>query len=292
MSQDMSSQWTGEFLLRYPLSQTLCPMHHAELFKAKMDLISLISRIGAKLFGGTNGGTGDEDNTDLSEYLTLLKNWYSTLPASLAPSAIIFPSQLKLHLLYHNVVINLCELLVASAKESEASRTSEEILAQLSHSRICFETIMRLYYLRHGFASADTYIAHDLAVLAFMALGKLKDGGGAPKEDSRSTLLLAAKGLGDQGRNYYFPFTLFHVINGEMSEEDTALLYQFMTSWKDDGVSKQVRAKHVQAQYPCDIVKITNYPDSKRLGNLIKQYADLAISEAQSPTNSEATNSP
>lgn len=176
--------------------------------------------------------------------------------------------------------------------ESEADQASEEILAQLSHSRICFETVMRLYYLRHGFSSADCYMAHDLAVLGFMALGKLKDAGGIQNEDLRSTLLLAAKGLGDQGRNYYLPFTLFHVINGQMSEEDTALLHQFMTSWKEDGNLKQVRARHVQAQYPCDIVKITNYPDSKRLGNLIKQYADLAISEAQSPSASEATNSP
>ncbi|SCO92559.1 uncharacterized protein FRV6_16687 [Fusarium oxysporum] len=289
---DVASQWAGEFLLRYPLSQTLYPMHHAELFKSKMDLIRVISRIGANLFHSTDSATGDEDNTDLNEYLTALKNWYSTLPASLTPSAIIFPCQLKLHLLYHNVVINLCELLVPSAKESEAGQTSEEILAQLSHSRICFETIMRLYYLRHGFASADTYIAHDLAVLGFMALGKLKDAGGIQNEDLRSTLLLAAKGLGDQGRNYYLPFTLFHVIHGEMSEEDTALLHQFITSWKEDVISKQVRAKHVQAQYPCDIVKITNYPDSKRLGNLIKQYADLAISEGQSPMASEATDSP
>ncbi|KAF4340441.1 nitrate assimilation regulatory nirA [Fusarium beomiforme] len=289
---DSASRWAGEFLLRYPLSQTLYSMHHAELFKSKMDLIRVINRIGVKLFHSTDSASGEEDNTELNEYLIALKNWYLTLPASLAPSAIIFPCQLKLHLLYHNVVINLCELLVPSGKESEADQTSEETLAQLSHSRICFETIMRLYYLRHGFESADAYMAHDLAVLGFMALGKLKDGGRVQNEDLRSTLLLAAKGLGDQGRNYYFPFTLFHVIQGEMSEEDKALLHQFMTSLKEDVISRQVRAKHVQAQYPCDIIKITDYPESKRLGNLIKQYVNLAISEAQSPMTSEATNSP
>lgn len=95
-SQDVSSKWAGEFLLRYPLSQTLCSMHHAEFFKAKMDLIRVISGIGAKVFRSTDSAIGDEDSTDLKEYLTALKDWYSTLPASLTPSAIIFPCQLKL----------------------------------------------------------------------------------------------------------------------------------------------------------------------------------------------------
>lgn len=71
-------------------------MHHAEFFKAKMDLIRVISGIGAKVFRSTDSAIGDEDSTDLKEYLTALKDWYSTLPASLTPSAIIFPCQLKL----------------------------------------------------------------------------------------------------------------------------------------------------------------------------------------------------
>jgi hypothetical protein len=71
---DVAPQWAGEFLLRYPLSQTLYPMHHTELFKSKIDLIRVINRIRVKLFYSTDSAINKEHNTDLNEYLIALKN--------------------------------------------------------------------------------------------------------------------------------------------------------------------------------------------------------------------------
>lgn len=47
----------------------------------------------------------------------------------------------------------------------------------MAHSKMCIETILRLYYLRHGFRTSSAFLAHSLTVLAFMAHAQLKAGG-------------------------------------------------------------------------------------------------------------------
>lgn len=158
----------------------------------------------------------------------------------------------------------------------------------LVHSRACFEAIIRLYYLRHGYEYSDTYMTHDLTVLAFMALARAGTtlSTETDVEETRSTLILAAKGLNEQGRNYYMPFTLFHILLEQMSARDLDVLYTLTNIRKESvGVSKE-RAKHVQAQYPVNVVNMISHPEKERISDLIKHYAGLAI-EAQSPGGSE-----
>lgn len=60
------------------------------------------------------------------------------------------------------------------------------------------QTLMRLYYLRHGFETMDTYILSPLAKLAFMALQTIAENSYPHSlTDTRSTLFLATKGLRD-----------------------------------------------------------------------------------------------
>lgn len=162
----------------------------------------------------------------------------------------------------------------------------------LTYSRACFETILRLYYLRHGFEYSDTYITHHLAVLAFMTLDQLKlsnplstdTASQAPGlDDGRSTLILTVKGLNDQGRNYYTPFALYHVVRSQMNSADVDSLYKWMSVHHDDNTASQLRMNHVQAQYPINIANMTEHPEKQRLGDLIQKYADLAL-EAHSPS--------
>ena len=169
---------------------------------------------------------------------------------------------------------------------------------------------MRLYYLRHGFEYSDTYLTHHLAILAFMTSGQMKridgtsgadlngsastpapasglpngfdednDNGHDHEDDIRSTMILAAKGLSDQGRNYYTPLALSQVLRREMSEADADALYKWINVRRDDDTdaTSHGRAKHVQAQYPVGLVNLADDPEKQRLGNIIKKYADLAM---------------
>jgi hypothetical protein len=188
---------------------------------------------------------------------------------------------------------------------------------------------MRLYYLRHGYEYSDTYMTHDLSVLAHIAFDQLLEPtssatpattasntsasttsipteiststaitpptsatSAAPStpstssplppakataSEARSTLILAAKGLNDQARNYYMPFVLFHILLNKMSASDRDILCALANVRKESTAMSKERARHVQAQYPVGLVNLMNHPEKELMGNLIKQYTGLEI---------------
>jgi hypothetical protein len=143
----------------------------------------------------------------------------------------------------------------------------------LAESKRSFETIFRLYYLRHGFQNSDVYMAHGLNVLANMALARTKSAAKPSKQeldDARSTVLLAAKGLNEQGKNYYLTYILFRVFVQEMDSADVGIMKTFLSIRRGDREADQLRSKHVHAQYPVNIERLGDDPDSQRLCNLVK----------------------
>lgn len=194
-------------------------------------------------------------------------------------------------MIYHNVVINLCAASIARPK-STTSHPRIDLQKTSEHSAICFETLLRLYYLRHSFQSADAYLIQPMLETGFAAIRRLKAMKLTPAEidAARGALTLAAKGLIDQGKIYQIHHTVFHVLAGEMSEEDSSLTHRLLDIRNEDNSSSQMRAKHVQAQYVCNIVDITEDPEQQRLGNLIAKYDKLAVKEASpSPSSGSST---
>jgi len=168
---------------------------------------------------------------------------------------------------------------------------------------------VRLYYLGHGFETADTFLTHHLTVLAFASLGKLKAAsptatasapegaehvadipGGLSVDDIGSTPPLAAEGLNDQRRSYYLSYALFHVIRAQMDQRDIDVLYQFINTRLEASDVGQLRIRHVRARYPVDIVRMIDNFESKRLENIINEFAGWEISMGMIPSG-EATGS-
>ncbi|KAJ4865698.1 fungal zn(2)-Cys(6) binuclear cluster domain-containing protein [Trichoderma breve] len=295
---DKDPEWYGEIWVKYPLNQTPIQMNFPHFFKAKCELGVIVTQIAVDLFDAEERDGTRDPRESVAGYLEALESWSSSLPISLNPTEIVFPFHLKLHLTYHNIVINLCEVTTPDGDAKIPAQADGGVRWKLHLSRISFETIVRLYYLRHGFENADAYMAHCLTVLAFMGVAQLAASttpslpAPTSPEEARSTLILAAKGLGEQGQNYYLPFTLFHIVQGQMGSDDLNALQSLTTACNEDVGTPQIRARHVQAQYPVNIVNMTDYPQNQRLGSLIKEYSELAIVEAASPSTSDLSNTP
>jgi hypothetical protein len=81
-----------------------------------------------------------------------------------------------------------------------------EVQQTIVSSRIAFETIMRIYYMRHSFESCDPALTYFLPFMFNMALKYLSNELDTPltvldTEKVRcSTLVLSAKGLQSHGR--------------------------------------------------------------------------------------------
>ena len=184
-------------------------------------------------------------------------------------------------MIYHNVIVNLCTALLGQPDLPHDSLPFSP-RQSLDHSRICLETLVRLYYLRHSFQSADAYMVQPLMELGVAALRRLKSDATSPAEleDARGALVLAAQGLLDQSKIYEIGHTIFQLLNGDMRPEDASLAHRLLDIRKETLASRSARTRHGQAQYVCNVVDITKDPEQQRLNNLIARYEELAVEEA------------
>lgn len=198
-------------------------------------------------------------------------------------------------LLYHIVAMNVSETLV-HAKDSKISTQPRGHIQLISdQSRRYFETIMRLYYLRHGFAVPDGHMSHALVLLSYQGLtmrqtvsppGSSPTSVNMPLEEARSTLVLGTKGLDEQGANYYLPLAVLRVIQNEMWPEDRNLLQQYIKQREEDEETRQQRETYMRSQYPVGLNTLTRRSDGRRLDRLQKGFVTLAKEKAQTPASS------
>ncbi|KAM3494163.1 hypothetical protein MY3957_002615 [Beauveria namnaoensis] len=292
------ASWYGEIMLLYPPNNQFCPMHFRHLQRARSELSLILLEITTTLWGDSIELRDQYLYNFIDEKSKQLDEWAKSLPAALAPVEIVYPSHFKLHLLFFNVIMNLQGLVEAKVDETPTSQVYVNRSRRVAnHARLCFETLMRLYYLRHGYEMSDTYITHALATLGFATLNQLMqpsaDGMVATErtDEIRSTVFLMAKGLADQGRNYFIPYTIFELIKHSLTADDTRTLQRFLSPPISFGetASGRLRADHIQAQYPVNIVDMTRHPEQKRLGNMIRDFSALAV-ELQSPQAAEGAN--
>lgn len=192
-------------------------------------------------------------------------------------------------LCYHNILLTVSRLLIQEAEIAPYLEVPSGLEAEITHSKICFETIMRLYYLRHGYEGGDMILLHFLAVTSFMALSKeLVTSSGSPSNSTSSpdapssTLILTAKGLYDQGHNYFISAMILHVLRKQMASRDADVLGRFCTDPSEDPELIKRRGMHIKTQYPLNIVKITNDPQSQRLEEILRQSHTQAMGQAAS----------
>ncbi|KAJ6782478.1 hypothetical protein PWT90_07884 [Aphanocladium album] len=176
---DADPAWYGEFLLQYPSNPAILPMNYPRWTKLKYDIWSILRPVADELFN-------KEERSD---------------PASRQQ---IFIQAFEKFMVSQHYAGHLS---APDSGDSAApvSNLRDTVEAQMLRSKISHETIIRLYYLRNGFDGANMLFLHCLAVLSFATLAERQSSENATdltsQEDTRSTLILAAKGLYDQGKN-------------------------------------------------------------------------------------------
>src|SRR6478735_8824839 len=147
----------------------------------------------------------------------------------------------SLHYCY--VLIQLYEILASYGNNNSPPLLldQDKLQKSLTQYRAYFETILRIHYLRHSFEYGNMMLTQFLAMLAFLSLNKIEsltastkpehtitgsglDVGDTDPREARATLLIAQKGLSDQGRGYYLPKTLLWDILTNMTASDATIL--------------------------------------------------------------------
>jgi len=134
-------------------------------------------------------------------------------------------------LLYYFVLIHVLKTLDLGQPESEeelANLFPTHPYELIVGAKVCYEMILRIYYLRHGFEHLDPYPIAFVSDQGFMAI----QGTGADEAEPdplarRSTMALMAKCLHDQSRSMILGNVLFRLMRDSMPSEEASFVGQF-----------------------------------------------------------------
>ncbi|KAJ3537587.1 hypothetical protein NM208_g6252 [Fusarium decemcellulare] len=266
------SHWYGEIWVKYPLNHSLSPLCFGQVFRARCQF-----RIVMNEFCNAAYSQGSEVNLAMARgFLERLRSWYDGLPATLVPKTIVLPGHLQLHIYYHHLLLTMFEPLLDVITIQEPAP-----LQVVTDAKRHLQTLVRLYYLRHGFEAMDLFIVIPLMLTGYDCIDAIREQPRRPDlETLRSTLILIAQGLYSQRKNHYLAEALFRVIRGRMRPQEYTLLRSTM-SLDEYEADKERDMQVVRSHWPVSVVKKPKDVDSHILANLVESYAHLNVDTGQ-----------
>ncbi|KAF7532797.1 hypothetical protein G7054_g7627 [Neopestalotiopsis clavispora] len=280
--------WYGEIWLLYPGKSHPLPTYLGHTMKALATFRIIQNDLGARIYC-ENPPSHRLKLEDALHFKSRFDNWFSVLGDCLSPTKIVFPIQLKIHMEYYTNIISLLQPFeskaVFSSKES-VNRLHETLQPTISTSRIAFETVLRIYYMRHSFESFDSALAYFLPFMFNMALKNLAQNLDTPvtasdtEEAHRSTLVLSAKGLQSHGRIHVLSRLIYQGLRGIMRPQDLDILHAYRMIDDKDEVDLEA-ASMAQAEFPVPHLHIGGNPDATRVKHLIQLYQQLDYDQGE-----------
>ncbi|KAF5559337.1 nitrogen assimilation transcription factor nirA [Fusarium napiforme] len=262
----------GDFVLRFPAAKGPVSVNYANTFRTLSEFRLIMNDVAAVFFSELKN-TPDSTVDRIKGFCIRLDSWFQNLPPDLKTREISFPWQLKLHMHYYQLSIFLLETLRMTSTSALADESVQKVL---SDAKIRVETLLRLYYLRHGFESYDIFAISLLAFIGFMQAKTLDSAEAASLESRRSTVVLVAKGLQDQSQNCYLARLVLRILKSSVGNENQFLLKE-LDNEEEDEEAERVMEEQVKSSWPIDLEWIDVDPEKKRLENLIKRTKELEI---------------
>lgn len=147
-------------------------------------------------------------------------------------------------------------------------------------------TLLRLYFLRHGFESADSWLAQPLVMVANMFMEILQRGNltAAEQKEAQSSLVLLVKGMRDQSRNNTISEMVFRVTKARMRAQDQQLLLSEGIIRPSDGEYRTQQMHEVQTRWPAMATKMADEPHTQTLSDLLRTMGRVNIDEQTDST--------
>ena len=160
-------------------------------------------------------------------------------------------------------------------------------------SKASLQTLLHMFYHRHGFEAYYIFLLQVLVQLGFDSIERLRSPEAQQKQfpaimkATRATLILCAKGLRDQGQNFYLAELVFRILRDKMNPVDVKLLKDW-AHIKDEDRREQSMTEHMHGEYPVNVVSITSDPTEQRLNRLLQSMGDLKLpNDTAEPTQQE-----
>jgi hypothetical protein len=152
--------------------------------------------------------------------------------------------------------------LIEPLKENNQVYPQSSINTSIAVRRDYLETVLRLYYLRHGFQYFDAIILVYMVALGSTAIEGIKTSPLSSQQNRfRSTLILCAKGIHDQGMNFHFGKFMFRLICNRMGPEDISLLNQ-CAKLEELDESESLKTEYIESEWPNPFMDVSQESNS------------------------------
>lgn len=148
------------------------------------------------------------------------------------------------------------------------------------------ESLLRIYYLRHGFEAYDSMLLVHLVHLANVTLTRialiertpsLHESSHEEIETLRSTLILCLKGLHDQSKNFYLSGVVFNVMKNRLSAENRDLVGRFVTLQDLNAADHEAhQSQRIISDYVIPVVNLNEDPEAGRLWNMVQEFGRMS----------------
>ncbi|KAK3358721.1 hypothetical protein B0T25DRAFT_599547, partial [Lasiosphaeria hispida] len=288
--------WYGEFWLQYPMNSSLFPARHGYTVRTIALLRIILCEIACRAFRG-EGGTQTLSWNDIVEFRAKLDRWYQAIPEPISAKNVVFPWHLKTHLEYYAALYNLHTGLLSPQGSTSARQKTVSEVSSFSITR--FETITRLYYLRHSFETMDGFLTFHLSHLAAATLKAMQSlshstSNGLPPDQRllktlRSTVFLCIKGLNDQARYIHVAVVVYRLNRDTLSNYDLGLLRTNVNLFESTEADASL-AQNCHSAWPLPMkTDEPEGPQGAAVGNLVRQYGRLAIEEGSEEGSRDST---
>ncbi|KAK4216540.1 hypothetical protein QBC37DRAFT_86806 [Rhypophila decipiens] len=283
-------EWYGELWVRYPYGLPRTPTHHALVWKARADLLTICIEYANLAFKESASALVAElPVSQILKFYDRLIRWREELPDPLTPKKIVMPNHLKLHMYYNLILVNILRPVVHDRVDGGdlspfhwpllPSHRSSPRDAYLD-AKIHFDTALRLYYLRHGFEVPDSFIGQFLSSLTRLTVDAINEDPTSPfVEDWRSTVLLTAKGVYEQSKSVYVMRALLQIQIGLMTPRDVERLKHFARIEKAQEIHAPLE-EPIHSNWPTYIVGHEHGAE-----NLTRQLGNLSLGPATSSSS-------
>ncbi|KAF7542118.1 hypothetical protein G7054_g37 [Neopestalotiopsis clavispora] len=275
-----SQDFIAEIQVKYPQQTENVPLYHSLVFSALCRLMVIMHDVVRRSYGAGRRA-GPITLGEALQYRERLLAWEQSLPAALQSSSIACPVHIKLHMQYHILIIFLFDRFnQANDARSQIyrpeDRTRARTIAVAAWS--CLESLVYIYYARHGFEACDPLVMSCLQLVGFAAVKDLATFTGHMRTSRLATVILCAKGLREQAYHYYLAEVVFALLRDSLSPPDAQHLRQFAHIDNEDK-RKRYMAEHVSSHYVLTTTDGHDETQNGRLEELLKAYQNLDLED-------------
>lgn len=178
-----------------------------------------------------------------------------------------------MHLQY--IIMLLLEPFVASGQDSTSitlpNGKSKPVRVILDESRVGFETLIRVYYLRHSFETYAPVMVQFLSVLGFLSVQRAMTEPISPGalKPYQSSVILATLGLSNQAQQAFLANAMFRLLFSKVPPSMTDVTNQYCSL--NTSAIVEMQPAHAKSAYPVHMVSINADAEEQRMNRLLEK---------------------